>query len=91
MTFRHCRRGPRFRRAVDGEYEIAVGDAAGKSGTPAASTIWRSPSEADFALRIAAPKWSVPLGGKTDLAVKAFRTGGFKGPIAIALRGLPEA
>jgi hypothetical protein len=39
---------------------------------------------------LAAPRASVPLGGKFDLAVKALRKGGFKGPIVLKINGLPE-
>ena len=83
--------GLEFTAPADGLYEIVVSDAAGKGGTPA--SVYRlevAPSEPDFALSLAAPKSSVPLGGKTDLVVKAVRKGGFKGPIALDLRGLPD-
>ena len=77
--------------AADGLYEIVVSDAASRGGSPA--SVYRleiAPPEPEFTLAIAAPKVSVPLGGKTDLAVKVVRKGGFKGPIALTLRGLPE-
>ncbi len=80
-----------FAVPADGDYEIAVADDGGKSGTPiAVYHLEIRQAKPEFALWLATPKWSVPLGGKTDLAVKAIRSGGFKGPIAIALRGLPE-
>lgn len=76
---------------ADGIYEIILNDASGKAGLP--SAVYRleiASPEPDFALTLAAPKVNVPLGGKIDIAVKALRTGGFKGPIALTLRGLPE-
>jgi hypothetical protein len=80
-----------FAVPADGLYEIVVSDAAGKGGSPA--SVYRleiASPEPDFLLSLAAPKWSVSLGSKTDLAVKAVRRGGFKGPIALSLHGLPE-
>jgi hypothetical protein len=75
---------------TDGTYQIVVSDMAGKAGSPAA--IYRlvvRQLESDFALQLAAQRVNVPLGGKFDLAVKAVRKGGFQGPIALTLGGLP--
>jgi hypothetical protein len=40
-------------------------------------------------LQLASQRGRVPLGGKFDLAVQAIRTGGFQGPIALSVKGLP--
>jgi hypothetical protein len=40
-------------------------------------------------LQLAAQRVRVPLGGSFDLAVQAIRTGGFHGPIALSVKGLP--
>jgi hypothetical protein len=80
-----------FTVPADGLYEIVVSDVAGKGGSPAA--VYRleiAAQEPDFALSLPTPKWTVTLGGKSALAVKALRRGGFKGPIALTLHGLPE-
>jgi hypothetical protein len=79
-----------FKVPADGAYQIVVSDAAGKSGSRAAIyrlVVRQLPS--DFALQLAAQRVSVPLGGKFDLAVQAIRTGGFHGPIALSVKGLP--
>lgn len=76
---------------ADGEYEILVSDTAGKSGSPlAVYHLDIHKPEPDFTLKLTAPKWTIPLGGKADVPVKATRRGGFKSPIALTLHGLPE-
>jgi hypothetical protein len=79
-----------FTVPADGTYQIVVSDMAGKSGSRSAiyRLVVRQPVS-DFALHLTAQRVSVPLGGKFDLAVKAVRKGGFKGPIALSVRGLP--
>jgi hypothetical protein len=82
--------GLEFAVPADGTYQVVVSDMAGKTGTR--SAIYRlviRPPASDFALQLPAPRVSVPLGGKFDLAVKAIRKGGFSGPIALTVRGLP--
>jgi hypothetical protein len=79
-----------FKVPADGAYQIVVSDTAGKSGSRAAVyrlVVRRPPS--DFGLQLAAQRVSVPLGGSFDLAVQAIRTGGFHGPIALIVKGLP--
>lgn len=79
-----------FAVPADGTYQVVVSDMAGKSGSRAA--IYRligKQATPDFTLQIPIQRVSVPLGGKFDLAVKAVRVGGFKGPIALTVRGLP--
>jgi hypothetical protein len=79
-----------FTVPADGIYQVVVSDMAGKSGSPAAiyRLAVRQPAS-DFALMLPAQRVSVPLGGKFDLTVNAVRKGGFKGPIALTVRGLP--
>jgi hypothetical protein len=82
--------GLEFTVPADGTYRIVVSDMAGKSGSRAA--IYRlvvRPAASDFALQLPAQRISVPLGGKFDLPVKAVRTGGFQGSIALTVSGLP--
>jgi hypothetical protein len=79
-----------FAVPADGTYQIVVSDAAGKSGSRSAiyRLVVRRPAE-DFALQLAVQRAGVPVGGRFDLPVKAIRKGGFKGPIALAVKGLP--
>jgi hypothetical protein len=80
-----------FAAPTDGDYQVVVSDAAGKSGSAAAlyRLVARHPVP-DFTLNLLAQRLSIPLGGKADLAVKAVRSGGFQEPIALEVRGLPE-
>jgi hypothetical protein len=69
---------------------VVVSDLAGGHGTRAAVFRLTAGRQAPgFALATAA-RVNVPVGGKVDLAVTAKRTGGFKGPIKLAVSGLPE-
>jgi hypothetical protein len=82
--------GLEFKVPVDGTYQIVVSDMAGKSGSRAAiyRLAVRQPTP-DFAVQLAVDRLSVPIGGQANLSVSAVRTGGFKGPIALAIKGLP--
>jgi hypothetical protein len=82
--------GLEFAVPADGAYHVVVSDTAGKSGTRAAiyHLTARQPAP-DFALEVAVQRVGVHLGAKFDLAVKAIRKGGFKGPITLAVKGLP--
>ncbi len=79
-----------FAVPADGTYRLIVTDRSGKSGTRAANyrLSITSPQE-DFDVTLPV-QLSVPLGGPVKLALKATRTGGFKGPIPIKLSALPE-
>jgi hypothetical protein len=79
-----------FTVLADGTYRLLVSDTAGKSGSRSAvyRLVVRKPVD-DFALQLPLQRLSVPIGGKFDLAVKAIRKGAFKGPITLALKGLP--
>ena len=82
--------GLAFTVPADGEYRLVVSDASGRAG--AADAVYRLAVErpaADFSLRTS-ELLSVPLGGAADLTVTATRHGGFAGPIALAVSGLPE-
>jgi hypothetical protein len=79
-----------FTVPADGAYQVIVGDMAAKSGSR--TSIYRlvvQRAVADFHLQLATQRVSVPLGGSFALAVKATRSGGFAGPIALSVRGLP--
>lgn len=81
--------GLEFTVPADGTYRIFVGDTSGRSGDRAA--VYRLvlvPASAGFTLAVP-ERIGVPLGGTASLAIKAARTGGFHGPIAVALEGLP--
>jgi len=82
--------GLEFTVPADGNYQVVVSDMAGKSGSLAAiyHLIARQPV-LDFALRLAAQRANVQLGGKFDLTVNVIRKGGFQGPISLAVAGLP--
>ncbi len=82
--------GLEFTVPADGTYQVVVSDMAGKSG--ARSAIYRLVAHKpmpDFSLQLLAPRASVQVGGKLDLPVNVLRTGGFKGPIALTVKGLP--
>lgn len=79
-----------FAVPADGTYRLVVGETSGQSGARAA--VYRlvvTPAVPGFALT-APERIGVPLGGKAALAVKAQRTGNFRGPITVALDGLPD-
>lgn len=79
-----------FTAPADGSYQVVVNDMAGQSGTRAAVYhLTARPVTANFTLQLPVQQMNVPLGGKFDLALKAVRSGGFKGPIAITVKGLP--
>jgi hypothetical protein len=79
-----------FTVPADGAYTLVVSDMAGKSGTRDAiyRLVVRQPVS-DFALQVAVQRTRVPIGDKFDLAVNAVRTGSFKGPITLTVKGLP--
>ena len=82
--------GLAFPVPLDGAYTMVVSDQSGRAGTRAAIyRVTASKPSADFALATVA-RLNVPLGGTASLIVKAERRGGFKEPIALALKGLPE-
>jgi hypothetical protein len=82
--------GLEFTVPADGGYRVLVGDKSGSAGSRTAvyRLSVRTPVDG-FALSIPAQKLNVLLGSKTPLVVKAARTGNFKGPIALAISGLP--
>lgn len=82
--------GLEFNVPADGVYQLVLGDTAGAAGTKVAvyRVSVRVPTDG-FTLNVPAQKLSLPLGGKVPLAVKATRTGAFKGPITLAITGLP--
>ncbi|MBM3996956.1 MAG: hypothetical protein FJ303_22815 [Planctomycetes bacterium] len=75
---------------ADGTYTVVVSDTAGRTGTRAAiyRLAVRSVSP-DFTLQVPAQKARVHVGDKIELIVTALRTGGFNGPIALSIKGLP--
>jgi hypothetical protein len=83
--------GLEFIVPANGAYQIVVSDTSGKSGNRAAiyRLVVSKPSPPDFSLHVAAQRVSVPIGDRAQLAVRATRRGGFKGPINLTVRGLP--
>ena len=85
-----------FVAPADGRYEIRVEDISGPSSTALAppgraASIYRlgvTRPVADFALSVA-QRVNVVIGAKAEIAVSAVRSGGFVGPIAVTLHGLP--
>lgn len=75
---------------ADGTYTVVVSDASGKVPTP--EFVYRLELRRPTAgFRLKVPGFAnVPIGGKATLTVEAIREGGFKGPITLALSGLPE-
>lgn len=79
-----------FTVPADGAYDLLVSDTSGASGSRQA--VYRlTIQKAKPGFRLTAPElFALPIEGSTVLAIKAERTGGFVGPISIALDGLPE-
>ena len=79
-----------FAVPADGTYRIVVTDRSGKSGTRAANyRLAIEPQREDVTLTMPT-QLGIPLGTVGKLAIKAVRTGGFKGPIPLAFDRLPE-
>lgn len=78
-----------FKLPADGAYELVVGDTSGTSGQ--LTSIYRlAVRKATPGFRLSTPELlAVPINGSAVLAVKAERFGGFAGPIAISMDGLP--
>ena len=79
-----------FRAAKEGNYTCVIRDLSGHDGTPA--SVYRLaivPEVPGFTLSIASES-KILLGGKTQLALKVQRRGGFTGPINLRVTGLPK-
>lgn len=79
-----------FTAPSDGAYSIAVADGGGTGGSELA--VYRLSAERTrpgYSLEVA-QTLAVPLDKGAELTVKALRTGGFKGAIALEVAGLPE-
>lgn len=78
-----------FKLPADGAYDLIVGDTSGMSGRP--TSVYRLVvRDAKPGFRLSMPEMlAVSVNGSAVLAVKAERFGGFTGPIAISLDGLP--
>jgi hypothetical protein len=79
-----------FTVPLDGAYDLLVSDTSGASGNRQA--VYRLAVQNEKpGFRLTVPELlAVPVEGATVLAVKAVRTGGFTGPISVAVDGLPE-
>ncbi len=82
--------GLEFVVPADGNYRLMVSDSSGHSGNRAATyRLVVRPAEAGYSLTV--PEFvNLPIGGKSQLAVQAIRTGGFKDKIDIRVEGLPK-
>ena len=81
-----------FRATSSGTYVAKVVDrfrSRGGSAWAYRLRVAEAPS-ADYRLSLAADTLSVPRGGAAKLKVEAVRLGGFEGPIALEVEGLPE-
>jgi hypothetical protein len=80
-----------FTAPADGTYLLRVGDRFHSRGGPDFAYRLRldHPPPPDFRLELGADAVSVPRGGQAKLKVQAERVGGFAGPIALAVEGLP--
>lgn len=78
-----------FKLPADGAYDLVVGDTSGMSGRN--TSIYRLVvREATPGFRLSTSEiLTVPIDGSAVLSVKAERFGGFTGPIAISIDGLP--
>lgn len=81
--------GLEFAVPADGSYGLIVSDSSGRSGNRAA-TYRLAVRHAEPSFTLSGPELvDVPVGGKTALAIKATRVGGFKDPIHLRIDGLP--
>ncbi len=80
-----------FTAPADGAYEVRVADRFHSRGGPAFAYRLRlgHPPPPDFRLQLAADVLALPRGGQAPLKVQAERLGGYAGPIALAVDGLP--
>jgi hypothetical protein len=81
-----------FKAPADGTYAIRVQDRFGSRGGPAFAYRLRiaAPGPQDFRLQLQPDALTLPRGGQARLKILAERHGGFKGPIALAIDGLPR-
>ena len=81
--------GLNFKVPADGNYVCRVTDMSGRSGR--LDAVYRlSITKPLPSFELTAPqRINVPLTGKATLTIKANRTGGFRGEIAVTLAGLP--
>ncbi len=79
-----------FTVPADGAYDLLVSDTSGASGSRQA--VYRlAIQKAKPGFRLTVPELAaVPIEGSAVLSIKAERTGGYTGPILVALEGLPE-
>jgi hypothetical protein len=80
-----------FTAPADGTYLLRVSDHFASRGRPDFAYRLRvaHPPAPDFRLRFGADAVTVPRGGQGRLKVQAERVGGFLGPIALTVEGLP--
>jgi hypothetical protein len=81
-----------WRAPADGEYRLRLRDVQhGVRGGPEFGyELAVRPSGADFSLRLASDFANVVQGGRVELSVAVRRSGGFAGPIELAVDGLPD-
>ncbi len=80
-----------FTPPTDGTYTVQVADRFRSRGGPAFAYRLRiaKPTSPDFRLRLSTDAVTVKRGSQSKLRLQIERLGGFKGPIAIAVEGLP--
>jgi hypothetical protein len=81
-----------WRAPADGEYRLRLRDLQhGVRGGPEFGyRLSVRPAQADFKLNVAADYLNVMQGSRSELDLVVKRTGGFTGPIELAVDGLPE-
>lgn len=79
-----------FTAPADGVYQVVITDLSGTAGTRASTyrLVVRKPAP-DFTLRVATQRVGIHVGEKANLSLQVIRKGGFQGPIAIKVTGLP--
>jgi hypothetical protein len=80
-----------FTAPAEGTYLLRVGDRFHSRGGPDFAYRLRldHPPAPDYRLQLGADVVTVPRGGQAKLKVQAERVGGFAGPIALRIEGLP--
>jgi hypothetical protein len=79
-----------FTPPADGEYVVAIRDAAGSGGPNFSYSLAVRPPRPDFQVSVSPRNPNIPAGSSIPLTITAFRTDRFDGPIHVGLENLPK-